>query len=250
MRIVCAGSGSTGNCFYVEGIKGSGIYLDAGVHPNTLSKMGLPLANKAFCVSHEHGDHGYYTQILQRNYGAEIYCSDGTAHALSLKDYLKPRALYAKTFNKAYGPAVYSFPLFHNAYEPTGFYVEIDGESLIYLPDTGVAPRIPERLIWPDVMILEANYTADKIEHELELDPSRLYVAGRVTSEAGHLSVNQTADFAEDVGLAGCDLIILFHTSSSHFDKDEYYADRTISGKFKDLAKFAKSGMEWNTVPF
>jgi len=86
MKITCIGTGSSGNAFYVEGRKGTGIYLDAGISPKVIQRMGLPLANVSVFVTHEHGDHGGYAKRLQRDYGCQIYCSLGTAVALDLEN--------------------------------------------------------------------------------------------------------------------------------------------------------------------
>lgn len=256
MRITCIGTGSSGNCFHVEGKNGTGVFFDAGISPKTIQKMRLPIANSPVFITHEHGDHAKYAKELQDKYGAEIYCSLGTAMALKLKKFERvPRLLDIdnpmplKRSRKRGLTAYRSIPVIHTAEEPTAFFVVLDGESLIYLADAGMPPFVWHIPIKPDVMILESNYTKKRLAEQAEKSESHLFVAGRVSSGVGHLSANDTFEFAKPY-YEKAELIVLFHLSKNNFDRNEFYQDDDIPDDYKKKVVFAKSGMEWNTIPF
>lgn len=254
MKVTCIGSGSSGNAFYVQGRKGTGIYLDAGISPKTIQRMGLPLANKPVFVTHEHGDHGGYAKRLQRDYGCQVCCSLGTAVALNLENCRLPDELidldkpikFSDDQDLTEGR---SFPVIHNAEEPIGFFIQLDGERLIYLADSGMPPYLWEMDLKPHVMILESNYTEKRMKEQAELSKQKLFVAGRVSSGMGHLSANDTYEFAKPY-YQHADLIVLFHLSGNNFDRTEFYQDERIDEAYKKKVVFAKAGGRWNTLPF
>lgn len=257
MKIACIGTGSSGNMFYVEGKNGTGIYLDAGVPPSHVQRMGLSLANKPVFVTHEHGDHGRFAKTLQDRYGCDVYCSAGTAGALKLDRFNEVDPLFLpgndiavrQTSLVAGLTDCWAFPVVHTAEEPVGFCIHLDGERLIYLADAGSPPFLWDMPLDPHVMILESNYTEKRLEEAANRSFSSLFVAGRVSSGVGHLSARETYTFAKDY-YQNSDLIILFHQSQNNFDKKEFFDDPEIDDDYKCRVVFAEAGRLWNTVPF
>ena len=137
----------------------------------------------------------------------------------------------------------------HNAEEPIGFFIQLDGERLIYLADSGMPPYLWEMDLKPHVMILESNYTEKRMKEQAELSKQKLFVAGRVSSGMGHLSANDTYEFAKPY-YQHADLIVLFHLSGNNFDRTEFYQDERIDEEYKKKVVFAKAGGRWNTLPF
>ena len=70
-----------------------------------------------------------------------------------------------------------------------------------------------------------------------------------MSSGVGHLSANDTFEFAKDY-YKHSDLIILFHQSKNNFDYKEFYEDKEIDEDFKSRVVFASPDMAWDTVPF
>ena len=239
MKVTCIGAGSSGNCFYVESELGTGVYFDAGIHPGRIQRLGLVVANMPFFVTHEHGDHAGYARLLAYSYGADIYSTKGTRKALGINmPKMSPDGVYK----------IIEIPVIHTAAEPCAFYLDIDGERVLYIADSGQPPELPEGLT-PDVLIVEANYTPERMAENAEKSDSMLYVSGRVSSGVGHLSAREAAELVEPY-LNYADLIILFHQSENNFDYTEYQNDPQISSAFKTKAQFAKPGMTWNSIPF
>lgn len=254
MHLTCVATGSTGNCFYLTGNHGTRAILDAGARPEQIQRHGLELANAALFVTHEHGDHAAYAKRLQARHGATIYATAGTAKVLGVR--ARPVAYLGHPGAPGDAPlegkgieGVKAIPVLHGAEEPAAFYFSIDGERVLYLADAGQPPDIPDGAITPHVLILEANYTQERLEAQAAKGGSKLYVAGRVASGVGHLSAAQTAALAEPY-LRDARLIVLFHQSTGNFDRDEYDRDPTIPQDFKNKAHFARAGQRWDTVPF
>jgi phosphoribosyl 1,2-cyclic phosphodiesterase len=256
MKITCIGTGSSGNMFHVRGKSGTSVFLDAGIPPKAVQRLNVPIANTPIFITHEHGDHAKYAKKYQNDYGCPICCSLGTAEALKLKDAMIPKQLNdldnptsLQKKRKRGLTETRMFPVVHTAEEPTGFYLVIDGEALIYLADAGMPPFVWHIPIKPDVMILESNYTKKRLAEQAEKSESHLFVAGRVSSGVGHLSANDTFEFAKDY-YKHSDLIILFHQSKNNFDYKEFYEDKEIDEDFKSRVVFASPDMAWDTVPF
>jgi phosphoribosyl 1,2-cyclic phosphodiesterase len=256
MKITCIGTGSSGNMFHVRGKSGTSVFLDAGMPPKAVQRLNVPIANTPIFITHEHGDHAKYAKKYQNDYGCPICCSLGTAEALKLKDAMIPKQLNdldnptsLQKKRKRGLTETRMFPVVHTAEEPTGFYLVIDGEALIYLADAGMPPFVWHIPIKPDVMILESNYTKKRLAEQAEKSESHLFVAGRVSSGVGHLSANDTFEFAKPY-YEKAELIVLFHLSKNNFDRNEFYQDDDIPDDYKKKVVFAKSGMERNTIPF
>lgn len=243
MKVLCINSDSSGNCFYVESDKGTGIFLDAGCPYSQIAKHDIRVAGKYFFVTHEHGDHAKYAKELTDKYGAYIAASESTINALEAQSWTVP--LMSLTLFK--GIAVQSFPVIHNAAEPCAFYIEIDGESLLYIVDAGMIPDVLH--LRPDVLIVEANYTPLRMAENAEKSDTGLYVSGRVSSGAGHLSAIQAAEIAMAM-IDSLDLLVFCHISKNNFDMVEYWEDESIPEKVKKNAHLAYRGGTWDSVPF
>jgi ribonuclease BN (tRNA processing enzyme) len=241
MKVTCVGTGSSGNCFYVESERGAGVYFDAGIHPSRIQRLGLIIANVPFFVTHEHVDHAGFAKTLNENYGTPICATRGTKEAIKI-GYRDCRISFASVHE------IRMIPVVHAAAEPCAFYLDIDGERVLYIADAGSPPELPEGLA-PDVLIVEANYTPKRMAENAEKSDSMLYVSGRVSSGVGHLSAREAAQLIEPY-LDYADLIILFHQSENNFDYTEYHNDPEISDAFKAKAQFARAGMTWNSIPF
>lgn len=256
MRVTCIGTGSSGNMFHVMGKYGTSVFLDAGMPVKATQRAKVPIANTPIFITHEHGDHAKHAKKYQHDYGCPVYCSLGTAEALKLDNTLLPKPLLdfddpvVPKFKKRKGlTEVRAFPVIHTAQEPVGFYLVLDGESLIYLADSGMPPFMWHIPLRPSVMILESNYTKKRLAEQAEKSESHLFVSGRVSSGIGHLSANDTFLFAKDY-YRHSDLVILFHQSKNNFSHKEFYKDKEIDEDFKSRVVFATPYMAWDTVPF
>ncbi|MFL5409814.1 MAG: MBL fold metallo-hydrolase, partial [Myxococcales bacterium] len=86
MRLCVLGSGSLGNCVWVEA-PGARILVDAGLsHRETLRRCrdaGLDLRDVTdICITHEHGDHCFGAGLIARKTGARVHATPGTLRAM------------------------------------------------------------------------------------------------------------------------------------------------------------------------
>jgi len=86
MKICVLGSGSTGNCIYVEA-GGTHVIVDAGLTYKATVK-GLtalevsPEALAGILLTHNHIDHSRSADALRRRHGVDLYANEGTASAV------------------------------------------------------------------------------------------------------------------------------------------------------------------------
>lgn len=248
MKITCIDSGSQGNCFYIESDEGTGVFLDAGCPYKQISSHDIKVAGKPFFITHEHGDHSKYARELHDKFGATIVATEGTVERLNIGTALSNGSEYfaCTAGSDKHDYELWLIPVKHNAVDPCGYYIELDGESVLYLTDTGTIPDV--RHLRPDVLIVEANYTKEKISYNAMRSESAQIAYDRITSNEGHLSSQQAAMIAEPM-LGSLDLLILCHMSKRNFDIVEYYKSN-ISEEMKKVTQFAYAGAKWNTIPF
>lgn len=239
MKISCLGTGSKGNSFHVRFENGSEVILDAGVPPHRFLDQRISMVDVLVLITHEHQDHIAYADKMRSSYGAKLGVSKGTEKFLSKVDYI----FLTNHRTEAEGLTIIPFRVIHEGVNPVGYYVSDGNESLIYITDAGMIPkRFADKI---DVLIIEANYTPLSVQAE----NANAYVAGRVISGFGHLSVQQAYEYAEPY-LEDLDLLILTHVSKRSFDHEEYRAMQSISDEFKVKARFAESGKVYESLPF
>ena len=95
---------------------------------------------------------------------------------------------YGKKFEIGTLKAI-AFPVPHDAAEPCGYFIKNRaGETICFIGDTGALEDINVRA---DCYIIETNYDEDAVTERLESDSMYVGLHARLTSEFGHLSVQQ-----------------------------------------------------------
>lgn len=230
MKITCHGTGSKGNCIYVEFESGACVYLDAGI---SLKKINTPKANAYVLITHEHKDHASQALKWLTDYGARIVCSKGTGNAIGLSrrdftvcmmvDELTPETAYRvmehseSQKNNMYVMGIHTQ---HDAREPSAFVIFSGKESLFYCVDSSVIPNTNR---YPfDVAIIEANYTKGRLEKSLENEDNAAYVSGRVQGIFGHIGLDDVEKYVAEQMFNTTPRVLLAHMSSRNFDVSEY----------------------------
>ena len=181
------GSGSSGNAVLVQAATAS-ILIDCGVGPKTL-KQGFSLAGRgpeqlsAVLVTHEHVDHirslGWFTKR-----GVPIATTNGTAQAIGIapSTHTKVDDGSAAILD---GIRVLPIAVSHDAAEPCGFFLEIEGARITVVTDLGCSNKaLLEPIANSDLVVLEANHD----ETMLRRGPYPAHLKRRVLSTEGHLS--------------------------------------------------------------
>ncbi len=137
----------------------------------------------------------------------EIYATKGTL--CKIETYISCPVSYGEAFYIG-TLTITPFPLSHDAAESCGFFIRNGiGETLVWCSDTGTMDGL--QMDKPaDCYVLEANYDENDIDHKLEaggLPYDGLH--GRLTSEFGHLSIQQAAAWMKENARPDSHIIIL-----------------------------------------
>jgi phosphoribosyl 1,2-cyclic phosphodiesterase len=191
MRFAVLGSGSKGNCLYVES-GGTAILIDAGFSGKEITRRLAQIDRRpeqvtAILLTHEHNDHIAGAGVLSRSLSIPVYANHGTA----LGGEAKMGRLHAwrefasgDRFEFA-GLHLHSFAISHDASDPVGF-VASDGHCQIACcTDTGYATNlIRARLTGCQALVLEFNHDPDMLKN----GPYPLELQQRIRSRRGHLA--------------------------------------------------------------
>jgi phosphoribosyl 1,2-cyclic phosphodiesterase len=182
------GSGSSGNALVVETARAA-ILIDCGLSAAALSR-GMKLGGRsldglsAVVISHEHVDHVRGLQRLLKG-GVPLITSPGTHRALDVGS--EPyRALRAGDCEEVDAEIkVWALGVSHDAAEPCGFCLDVDGVRLTVITDLGMADSsLVDWIASSDLIVLEANHD----EQMLRGGPYPTHLKRRVLSATGHLS--------------------------------------------------------------
>ena len=212
-------SGSKGNAVYIaEG--GSAILIDAGLSGAEIERrMRLrqldPAALSAIVVSHEHGDHIRGVGVLARRYGLPVYLTPKTAAAAAPQIGRLDRVV-----NFAAGRSfaihhlrLHPFATPHDAADPSGFTVQVNGTKLGIATDLGVAPAmVRDHLSGCSALVLEANHDPRML---LE-GPYPWPLKQRIQGRTGHLSNEDSRDLLAQVRHGRLEHVVLAHLSETN----------------------------------
>jgi phosphoribosyl 1,2-cyclic phosphodiesterase len=219
MNFCVLGSGSKGNCTYVESDTTS-LLIDAGFSGKEITRR-LALIDRspedlnAILVTHEHGDHISGVGVLSRRYNLPVYANAGTHKGAEKRVKQLHRKVEFDTGEKfRVGTfAIHPFRISHDTRDPVGFVIKGKGLSLAYCTDTGrITKLIQHHVCKCHALILEANHDPTMLKD----GPYPLPLKQRVKSNQGHLANEEAARFL--AGLAGSPLqyVVLAHLSETN----------------------------------
>ncbi|MFL5429037.1 MAG: MBL fold metallo-hydrolase [Myxococcales bacterium] len=230
MRLCVLGSGSLGNCVWVEA-PGARILVDAGLsHRETLRRCrdaGLDLRDLTdICITHEHGDHCFGAAVIARKTGARVHATVGTFRAL--RDPPPAELCFPLPSGELVVGSlrIRALPVPHDALEPVAYVLEergADGRPIraAIVTDLGFPTRpLAASLQDLDALVLEMNHDP-RLVIEGPYPPS---LKRRLLSDVGHLSNAQGAQLLRRVAHAGLRHVVLAHLSEQN--NTESYARR------------------------
>lgn len=203
MKLCVLGSGSAGNALLLD--TGEGLVLvDCGLPWRDLraraERAGFRLAELGYVyLTHEHADHVRGLSALRRR-GVKVVTSPGTLASLGIKGIPVSPGL------ELLGTRFFPIPLSHDAREPTGLRLELNGTKIGIVTDLGrVTPTVLEAMQGCEILVFETN-------HDLEMLLSGPYpwpLKMRILGPFGHLANEEAAqalrvlrDWAKTVFLA------------------------------------------------
>lgn len=219
MRFSVLGSGSKGNCVYIECGR-TAILIDGGFSgreiAERLQRIGRDAARlDAICVTHEHNDHIAGVGVLSRRCGLPVYANPGTFTAaegqlgkLAARQEFDTGGQF--TINDL---QIRSFRISHDTADPVGYVISSDRTSLGYCTDTGkVTHLMQQRLAGCSGLVLEFNHNLEMLKN----GPYPPALQQRVRSSRGHLANEDAAGFLQGILHPGLRLAVIAHLSETN----------------------------------
>ena len=222
MKMICFGSSSAGNSYYIE-LQRKGaqppvkLILEAGLPYKEISaKAAINQINLAeidgVLVTHGHADHCRSVADFKRR-GARVYANQ----YITAGD--PETTLKAGTTKViALDTTVIPFEVEHDAEEPLGFVISTGVEKILFVNDSKFYKAKMDGLQFDYVMI-EANYDGQVLHFALENakaehDAKNVYRYERIINS--HMSLANCIKHLERLDLTKCKAIFLMHLSDRH----------------------------------
>jgi len=216
LRICVLGSGSKGNCTYVES-SAARILIDAGLSAREIERRlqqidRSPATLDGVLISHEHSDHIHGVGVLARRYQLPVYANHATWQRAQplvgrvdvVHEFCTGSAFTLKDL------IINPFSLPHDADDPVAFRLSWRRRTLAVVTDLGYPSQlVRERLRGCHLLLLESNHD----ESMLKAGPYPWPLKQRVGGKAGHLSNLQSSQLLRDVLHDELEHVILGHLS-------------------------------------
>ncbi len=218
VRLTILGSGSAGNCAYVETAEAR-ILVDAGFSlrqiRQRLATIGRTPENlTGVLITHEHSDHVAGLPMLCEKLRIPIYCNRPTHEEIQFQFGKKfDCRLFATGASFEIGDVlVETFSIPHDAQDPVGYLLRTNGVNLGFLTDLGHATKLVlERVRPAHALVLESNHDVKMLQD----CPRRPWsLKQRILGRHGHLSNEAAADAAQEIMSSELRHLFLGHLSS------------------------------------
>lgn len=217
MKIVVLGSGSKGNSTFIDfgNIK---ILIDVGFSykqiKERLSVINIdPKEINAIFVTHDHSDHTYGLKVFIKNVKPKLFITKEVEKYILGEPYEKSIYLTDEMFLDDIFIKV--IPTSHDALTANGYLFEYNGESVVYITDTGYLNyRNFIYLKDKNYYIFESNHDTEKLIN----GPYPEYLQRRILSDKGHLSNELCAGYLSKLIGPNTKKVILAHLSESNND--------------------------------
>jgi len=218
VKFTILGSGSSGNCAYVETPEAR-ILVDAGFSPRQirqrLASIGRTPENlTAILITHEHSDHISGLIGIAAKLNIPIYCNRDTKDAFEFQLQTK---FNCNLFNTGASfeiadILVETFSIPHDAQDPVGFLLRTARGNVGFVTDLGHTTKLVlDRIRAANVLVLESNHDVKMLQD----CPRRSWpLKQRILGRHGHLSNVAAAEAAAQIMSAGLRHLYLAHLSS------------------------------------
>ena len=218
MQITILGSGSSGNCAYIETAQVR-LLIDAGLSGRQIRKRLLGIGRTpenltGILITHEHSDHIQGLNGLAAKLNIPIYCNRLTQEAIQAQLQLAlDFRLFSTGASFEVGDVVVdTFTVPHDAQDPVGFLLHTEEGNIGFLTDLGhVTKLILQRVREANILVLESNYDRKMLQDDTRRPWS---IKQRIISRHGHLSNDAAAQVAEEIMSVELRHLYLGHLSS------------------------------------
>ena len=216
VRLTILGSGSSGNCAYLETDE-TRLLIDAGFSNRQirqrLATIGRgPEGMNGILITHEHTDHINGLAGLANKLNIPIYCNRATKEAIECQFSMKFHCQIFETRNsfEIGDVKVDTFDIPHDAADPVGFLLNTTAGNIGFLTDLGHATKaILQRVRAANVLILESNHDLKMLQESGRPWSLKQRIAGR----HGHLSNEDAAAAVEEIMSSDLTHLYLGHLS-------------------------------------
>lgn len=223
MNFSILGSGSKGNCVYIESGT-TAILIDAGFSGKEIAARMQSIGRRiedldAIFVTHEHHDHIQGVGVLSRRCNIPVYSTEGTITGGQqlLGKLFKHTAFESGEIIQLQDFQMRSFSISHDAADPVGFVIDNGKVTLAYCTDTGRVSRlVSQRLTGCHGLILEFNHDPKMLKE----GPYPPALQQRVRSDHGHLANEDAALFLQSLLHDQLRYVILAHLSATNNHPD------------------------------
>ncbi|MEG0889949.1 MAG: MBL fold metallo-hydrolase [Bacteroides sp.] len=238
VRFISLASGSSGNCYYL-GTGKYGILIDAGIGIRTIKKalkeINVSLETiRAVFVTHDHADHIKAVGHLGEKFNIPVYTTarihEGINKSYCMTEKLSSSVRYLEKEQpmKLEDFCIESFEVPHDGTDNVGYCIEIGEKVFSFLTDLGeITPTAAKYICKANYLIIEANYD----EEMLKMGPYPTYLKERISSNTGHMSNSDTAEFLAENINEHLKYIWLCHLSKDNNHPE--LAFKTIEWKLK-----------------
>lgn len=217
-NVTILGSGSAGNCAFVES-DGCRLLIDGGLSARQittrLASLGVEAASlDGILLTHEHCDHVAGIRVLCKQNALPVYCTRLTAETLrraELAAHGDVRQFQAGADFVIKDIAIHAFSVPHDAVDPVGFVFHHGTESLGFLTDLGFCTKLAmERVRGVSTLLIETNHDEKLLQNDTRRPWS---VKQRIMSRHGHLSNTAAATVLSELLEHGLQRAVLGHLS-------------------------------------
>jgi phosphoribosyl 1,2-cyclic phosphodiesterase len=195
IEVTSLASGSSGNSVLIRA-DDRFLLVDAGLGPRTLmpalKRHGVePGSLCAVLLTHEHDDHLRGAPPVSLRNGVAVVANGATLEAASGRAELRLTHELPTGAEERFGPfSVRSFEICHDAAEPVGYIIEVDGTRITYATDVGCpSDALRQAMRGASLCIIESNHDVEWLRR----GPYTPMMKARVASDRGHLSNHDAA---------------------------------------------------------
>ncbi len=238
INIIPIGSGSTGNCIYIE-IEDHHFLVDMGIGMrkvrDTLNGHGRDLAGiEAIFLTHSHSDHIKAAPAIANNTSCPVY--GDASHMYNIRNIKADRSIidaYADT--DINGLTVRMFYVPHDFVKTCGYTFATKNRKVGFVTDCGLmSDTIVEELSGSNVVIIESNHDVEMLKN----GPYPKDLQKRILSKYGHLSNDDCAATIARLYETGTRNFILAHISLNNNTRDVAYETTAKVMKGKEISLY------------
>ena len=233
ISIIPIGSGSTGNCFFIEIGKYS-LLIDMGIGYRKV-KEALEFSGKDICqinaifLTHGHYDHVKAASPISNNTFCKVYADQSSMYSICKIKSERIILNIDETVEVLPGLKVRMFSLPLDFVRTCGYTFEYEDRKLGFVTDCGkMNKNIIEELKGCDPIIIESNHDVEMLKN----GPYPKELQKRIMSKYGHLSNEECADTIYELYKHGTRNFLLAHISLKNNTPD--LALKAVKDRMKD----------------